>query len=487
MTDFQIANVNDEFSAAAEITIRIVCNKTGAVAKRFTMPENKLANTYSYYFRKLVIEQLDCFPEEWCVNGHQFYNFDDSPLLEPSMYYSKTFEKSIWVVSAFLHTGENTPALVNVAYLKNDVVHKVEVLWSRLETTKTFFERLKQEIGFPWSYQVKGDLKYKGKALRLDAVKAYFGIDQETNPRVFLTYRGGFTAKMTDKDYKTVCVKTLTGKSLTVPWFKHEDVEILKWRIYEMEGIPFDQQRMIYKQTQLKDEYTKSQYRIPEEDAILHLVLRLRGGGVAPVSFADVSNGPASLVCFDDWAPDWRLVGSGLNIEGVCTNEYCEAFNDEIISPMGLRVFDLTSKTTASCPICQYAVKPVQCGFYQCKYRFWGAKIENADNGQGKKLKPFRSDWINAPSDKYALFSENTHGIVSWERLVIETECWEWSRRCLLCFKSGSDNEMRTVECCKLCIHKRCLEKCAENNDGDITELFRSLDISEHSNSHILQ
>lgn len=74
-----------------------------------------------------------------------------------------------------------------------------------------------------------------------------------------------------------VLVKTLTGKTIELFTFSNESVENLKLRIHHVEGIPTEQQRLIYAGVQLENSRLLNAYNI-QEKATLHLVLRLRGG-----------------------------------------------------------------------------------------------------------------------------------------------------------------------------------------------------------------
>ncbi|CAF3907462.1 unnamed protein product [Rotaria sp. Silwood1] len=114
----------------------------------------------------------------------------------------------------------------------------------------------------------------------------------------------------------------------------------------------------------------------------------------------------------------WRHIAPGISLLGTCTNPTCQAFQQEVIIPIGYRKFNVLADADSSsvkCPVCEKYVDITKLGFNECRWRING--IVQPQNLQAPI--PFSENWSDTRGDSLKEF--NLKEFI-WRKLIVEAE-----------------------------------------------------------------
>ena len=192
---------------------------------------------------------------------------------------------------------------------------------------------------------------------------------------------------------------------------------IEKLRIKSGDNIP-NNCRFIFNSKQLNESLTVAEAGLINQ-SIIFVVLRdkVKGGGFTML-FSDVSKNKTKELTFSKKAPSYRKVTKGINIFGICKFKKCLAYQKEVVVRIKKKKFDLIEeRNDLFCPECEALIVPKTVGFYLCKFKIYGKKLED---GQEQEFSNESDEASNKDTLKY--FDPELSGNITITQLIFEVE-----------------------------------------------------------------
>jgi len=242
-----------------------------------------------------------------------------------------------------------------------------------------------------------------------------------------------------------IFIKLLTGRTISLFLHVFTSLGELKQMIHEKEGVPPNQQRIIFAGKELEDGRTICDYGVQREST-LHLVKRL----IQSVTPGE-KNSKTTGVDKED-TKKWLSIINGLNIEGKCLNSVCAGYNKTVLVQIGFGTFDIViDKAIVKCSVCSQIVVAEKYGLAKCAFALSGMKVEQTDQ---REVEPFVVQKWEKVQEAFKYFNPEEVCDKKWVNLKIH--CKELEK-------------MAMVECgiCKKFMDKPYVRECGHSFHED--------------------
>lgn len=272
-----------------------------------------------------------------------------------------------------------------------------------------------------------------------------------------------------------ICIRVrYTGDQLKIVRIHKSDcVVVLKAMIEESTGVKREYQKLSFsgftknvKDSDRLEDLGVSSYSIIEVGQHVK-------GGRAPASrcsMVDTFNQSAEVhVPFDNTAPIWRTVSPGLCTIGICNNNNCNAFNQDVYCSHEMGPYDLI-ESHDRCPSCRSSIQALNIGFSDCFYTIRGVKADSNEEFrmQWTRIQSGFQTWdpASAGTCEWSLFQIVTRPLHSAHvpesqirEIVVRTENIPVTPNCAICFESLNPMQKVHVLTCGHSFHFDCFKK----------------------------
>ena len=163
----------------------------------------------------------------------------------------------------------------------------------------------------------------------------------------------------------------------------------------------------------LNDDRLISDYCIDDGEKIISNERSLGGGGSFGLETIDISKNNTKNIGFGNSGKFYLSVDYGLSIQSKCKNRDCEAYDHTVYVQIGFVTNWnlLNNLKEVVCPACKKRVKPLNFGFYNCKYEIEYEMDENDEFKEGKV------NGVSGHKD-YIVFDEYSSGKATFTKLI---------------------------------------------------------------------